>query len=69
MRVLFLYDEQEFQLNSSGRKKDGFRSSGAFRKLGKKIIMPHERTMPKYSMDRLELLRATEPIWSKYSDF
>ena len=69
----FYIDEQEFQLNSSGRKKrTGFVALVRLESWEKKIIMPHERTMPKYSMDRLELLRATranlEQIFGIFND-
>ncbi|MDI3542784.1 MAG: hypothetical protein PWP57_387 [Candidatus Atribacteria bacterium] len=69
----FYIDEQEFQLNSGERKKrTGFVALVRLENWEKKIIMPHERTMPKYSLDRLELLRATranlEQIFGIFND-
>jgi len=69
----FYIDEQEFQLNSAERKKrTGFVALVRLENWEKKIIMPHERTMPKYSLDRLELLRATranlEQIFGIFND-
>ena len=47
----FYIDEQEFQLNSSSprKKRTGFVGLVRLEPWDKKIIMPHERTMPKYS--------------------
>ena len=69
----FYIYEQEFRLNSFGRKKrTGLVTLVRIEEFEKRIISPHERTMPKYSMDRLELLRATranlEQIFSLYND-
>lgn len=70
----FYIDEQEFQLNSSSprKKRTGFVGLVRLEPWDKKIIMPHERTMPKYSQDRLKLLRATranlEQIFGIFND-
>ncbi|MEN3202937.1 MAG: DUF1015 domain-containing protein [Atribacterota bacterium] len=69
---LYIY-EQEFSLNSFGRKKrTGFVALVRLEDFEKRVIFPHERTMPKYSLDRLELLRATranlEQIFCLYND-
>ncbi|MCS7242583.1 DUF1015 domain-containing protein [Candidatus Caldatribacterium sp.] len=69
---LYIY-EQEFALNSFGRRKrTGFVALVRLEEFAKRIIFPHERTMPKYSLDRLELLRATranlEQIFCLYND-
>ncbi|HPZ81431.1 MAG TPA: DUF1015 domain-containing protein, partial [Candidatus Atribacteria bacterium] len=70
----FYIDEQEFQLNSSSprKKRTGFVGLVRLEPWDKKIIMPHERTMPKYSQDRLKLLQATranlEQIFGIFND-
>lgn len=69
----FYIYEQEFVLNSFGlRKRTGFVALVRLEEFEKRVIFPHERTMPKYSLDRLELLRATranlEQIFCLYND-
>lgn len=69
---MYIY-EQEFELNSFGRRKrTGFVTLVRLEEFTKRVIFPHERTMPKYSLDRLELLRATranlEQIFCLYND-
>ena len=58
----FYVYEQEFTVPRSGEKKvrTGFITLVRIEEFEKRIILPHEKTMPKYSQDRLELLRATE---------
>ncbi|MBC7217671.1 MAG: DUF1015 domain-containing protein [Candidatus Caldatribacterium sp.] len=69
----FYIYEQEFELNSFGRRtRTGLVALVRIEDFEKRIIFPHERTMPKYSLDRLELLRATranlEQIFCLYND-
>ena len=70
---LYIY-EQEYSINSQPerKKRTGFIGLVRLEEFDKKIIMPHEKTMPKYSLDRLELLRAThanlEQIFGVYND-
>lgn len=69
---LYIY-EQEFELNAFGRKRrTGLVALVRLEDFEKRVIFPHERTMPKYSLDRLELLRATranlEQIFCLYND-
>jgi len=71
---LYIY-EQVYSINNSQperRKRTGFIGLVRLEEFDKKIIMPHEKTMPKYSLDRLELLRATnanlEQIFGVYND-
>jgi uncharacterized protein (DUF1015 family) len=70
---LYIY-EQEYSINSQPerKKRTGFVGLVRLEEFDKKIIMPHEKTMPKYSLDRLELLRAThanlEQIFGVYND-
>ena len=70
---LYIY-EQEYTINSQPerKKRTGFVGLVRLEEFDKKIIMPHEKTMPKYSLDRLELLRATkanlEQIFGVYND-
>jgi len=58
---LYIY-EQEFRVQPSRplQKRTGFVGLVRIEEFEKKVIMPHEKTMPKYSRDRLELLRACE---------
>jgi len=70
---LYIY-EQDYSINSQPdrKKRTGFIGLVRLEDYSKKIIMPHEKTMPKYSLDRLELLRATnanlEQIFGVYND-
>jgi len=69
---LYIY-EQEFELNPFGhRTRTGVVALVRLEEFEKRVIFPHERTMPKYSLDRLELLRATranlEHIFCLYND-
>jgi len=70
---LYIY-EQDYRINSNPdqKKRTGFIGLVRLEDYNKKIIMPHEKTMPKYSLDRLELLKATnanlEQIFSVYND-
>ncbi len=70
---IYIY-EQEFRVNASHplQKRTGFVGLVRLEEFEKKIIMPHEKTMPKYSQDRLELLRACEAnleqIFGIYND-
>ncbi len=71
----FYVYEQEFRLknhHSGLKKRTGLVALVRLEEFEKKIIFPHERTMPKYSWDRLELLRATranlEQIFGIYHD-
>ncbi|MGQ9472639.1 MAG: DUF1015 domain-containing protein [Candidatus Caldatribacteriaceae bacterium] len=74
-KCFYIY-EQEFQMNgvyqSERKTRTGFISLVRLEEFEKKIIFPHERTMPKYSLDRLELLEATranlEQIFGIYHD-
>lgn len=74
-RCFYVY-EQEFRLTGTHRGKarlrTGFVALVRLEEFEKKIIFPHERTMPKYSMDRLELMEATranlEQIFGIYHD-
>jgi len=70
----FYIYEQEFELNPQLGKKvrTGFISLVRLEEFEKKVILPHEKTMPKYSQDRLLLLQAVkgnlEQIFGIFND-
>jgi|YNPBryunderm2012_1023409.scaffolds.fasta_scaffold00948_7 uncharacterized protein (DUF1015 family) len=72
----FYVYEQEFRLRNLHRGKvrvrTGFITLVRLEEFERKIIFPHEKTMPKYSLDRLELMEATranlEQIFGIYHD-
>ncbi|HSV30685.1 MAG TPA: DUF1015 domain-containing protein [Atribacteraceae bacterium] len=71
--AFYIY-EQIYRLNPEDdvRVRTGFVGLVRLEEFEKKIIMPHEKTMPKYSLDRLELLKVTggnlEQIFGIYND-
>ncbi|MCX6090640.1 MAG: DUF1015 domain-containing protein [Candidatus Atribacteria bacterium] len=70
----FYIYEQDYRVNShpDEKKRTGFMGLVRLEDYEKRIIMPHEKTMPKYSLDRLDLLRSTranlEQIFGVYND-
>lgn len=56
--ALYLY-EQEFNVNEEQKKRLGLVARVKLEDFSSRKVLPHEKTFPKYKVDRLNLLRAT----------
>jgi uncharacterized protein (DUF1015 family) len=56
--VLYLY-EQEFEIQGTQKKRLGLITRVKLEEFSSRKVLPHEKTFPKYKVDRLNLLRAT----------
>lgn len=56
--ALYLY-EQEFEVYEEQKRRIGLIARVKLEEFSSKKVLPHEKTFPKYKVDRLNLLRAT----------
>lgn len=56
--ALYLY-EQEYQVRNEQKKRIGLISRVGLEEFSSGKVLPHEKTFPKYKVDRLNLLKAT----------
>jgi len=69
--AIYLY-EQEFTIEGERRIRSGYICAVQLEQYEKGIVLPHEQTLPKHKVDRLDLMRACRanfsPIFGLYSD-